>query len=90
MPRGYNRPLPFDHCNSFETKLFGWQPPLSAAQTAEIASVYHGFQSALAAGGAGRAQVSCIVLGRGEDNQKVRNWLGIAAQVPDFTGWQEG
>ena len=52
MPRGYNRPpyiLPFDHRDSFETKLFGWKPPLSAAQTAEI-----------------------------------------AAQVPGFTGWQEG
>jgi 5-dehydro-2-deoxygluconokinase len=41
MPRGYNRPLyilPFDHRDSFETKLFGWKSSLSAAQTAEIAS----------------------------------------------------
>jgi myo-inositol catabolism protein IolC len=57
MPRGYDRPLyiqPFDHRGSFQTKLFGWKPPLSDAQTAEIASakrvIYDGFRSALAAG----------------------------------------
>jgi myo-inositol catabolism protein IolC len=57
MPRGYDRPLyilPFDHRESFETKLFGWEPPLGPAQTAEIASakrlVYDGFRAALAAG----------------------------------------
>jgi 5-dehydro-2-deoxygluconokinase len=57
MPRGYDRPLyilPFDHRGSFQTKLFGWKPPLSDAQTAEIASakqiIYDGFQAALAAG----------------------------------------
>ena len=41
MPRGYDRALhvlPFDHRGSFETKMFGWSPPLSAAQTAEIAA----------------------------------------------------
>jgi hypothetical protein len=34
MPRGYDRPLyiqPFDHRGSFQTKLFGWKPPLSAS-----------------------------------------------------------
>ena len=57
MPRGYDRALyilPFDHRGSFQTKLFGWKPPLSDAQTAEIAGakqiIYEGFQSALAAG----------------------------------------
>jgi 5-dehydro-2-deoxygluconokinase len=57
MPRGYDRALyilPFDHRGSFQAKLFGWNPPLSDAQTAEIASakrvIYDGFQSALAAG----------------------------------------
>jgi myo-inositol catabolism protein IolC len=57
MPRGYDRPLyiqPFDHRGSFQTKLFGWKPPLSDAQTAEVAGskkiIYEGFQSALAAG----------------------------------------
>jgi myo-inositol catabolism protein IolC len=57
MPRGYDRALyiqPFDHRGSFQAKLFGWKPPLSDAQTAEIAGakrvIYDGFQSALAAG----------------------------------------
>lgn len=57
MPRGYDRALyilPFDHRGSFQAKLFGWKPPLSEAQTAEIASakqvIYDGFLSALAAG----------------------------------------
>jgi 5-dehydro-2-deoxygluconokinase len=57
MPRGYDRPLyiqPFDHRGSFQTKLFGWKPPLNDAQTAEIAGakriIYDGFRSALAAG----------------------------------------
>lgn len=57
MPRGYDRPLyilPFDHRGSFQKKLFGWEPPLTDAQTAEIAGakrvIYEGFQLALAAG----------------------------------------
>src|SRR5215470_14647059 len=57
MARGYDRALyiqPFDHRGSFQSKLFGWKPPLSNAQTAEIASakqvIYDGFQAALAAG----------------------------------------
>src|ERR1700720_3533543 len=57
MPQGYDRPLyiqPFDHRGSFQTKMFGWQSPLSDAQTAEIAAakrvIYDGFLAALAAG----------------------------------------
>jgi myo-inositol catabolism protein IolC len=57
MTRGFDHPLyilPFDHCGSFQTGLFGWKPPLSDAQTAEIASskqiIYAGFQAALAGG----------------------------------------
>ena len=57
MPRGYDRPLyiqPFDHRGSFQTKMFGWQSPLSDAQTAEIAAakrvIYDGFLTALAGG----------------------------------------
>ena len=57
MPRGYDRPLyiqPFDHRGSFQTGLFGWKPPLSDAQTAEIAGakqvIYDGFKAALAGG----------------------------------------
>src|SRR5262252_10335623 len=57
MARGYDRALyiqPFDHRGSFQSRLFGWKPPLSDAQTAEIAGakqvIYDGFQAALAAG----------------------------------------
>jgi 5-dehydro-2-deoxygluconokinase len=38
----------------------------------------------------GRDRVSCIVLGRGEDDQKVREWLAIAAAVPGFIGFAVG
>jgi 5-dehydro-2-deoxygluconokinase len=34
--------------------------------------------------------VGCIVLGRGEDDKKVREWLGIAAPVPGFIGFAVG
>ena len=57
MSRGYDRPLyilPFDHRGSFQSGLFGWKPPLSAQQTADIAAskqiIYDGFRAALAAG----------------------------------------
>jgi len=38
----------------------------------------------------GRGNVSCIVLGRGADEQKVANWLGIAASVPGLIGFAVG
>ena len=34
----------------------------------------------------GRARVGCIVLGRGETEKHVRDWLAIAAGVPGFIG----
>jgi myo-inositol catabolism protein IolC len=39
---------------------------------------------------AGRAKVGCIILGRGENDQKVREWLTIAAGVPGFIGFAVG
>jgi len=67
MPRGWDRPLyiqPFDHRGSFQSGLFGWKPPLSAAQTAEIAAskriIYDGFLAALA-GGAPRDRSGILV-----------------------------
>ena len=39
---------------------------------------------------AGRDRVGCIVLGRGEDEQKVLHWLRTAAAVPGFTGFAVG
>ena len=38
----------------------------------------------------GRDRVGCIVLGHGEDNTKVRQWLKIAAAVPGFIGFAVG
>jgi 5-dehydro-2-deoxygluconokinase len=38
----------------------------------------------------GRDKVGCIVLGRGEDDRKVREWLSTAAGVPGFIGFAVG
>jgi 5-dehydro-2-deoxygluconokinase len=38
----------------------------------------------------GRDKVGCIVLGRGEDDQKVREWLSTAAPVAGFIGFAVG
>jgi 5-dehydro-2-deoxygluconokinase len=38
----------------------------------------------------GRNKVGCIVLGRGEDDKKVREWLTTAAGVPGFIGFAVG
>jgi len=50
MTIGFDRDLyvlPFDHRGSFETKMFGWEGPLSPEQTAQIAAakqvIYDGF-----------------------------------------------
>ena len=40
--------------------------------------------------GAGRAAVSCIVLGRGENDAKVCEWLAVAAGVEGFIGFAVG
>ena len=57
MAIGFDQPLyllPFDHRESFQTKMFGWKGTLSAAQTAEIAAakqvIYDGFLAAVAGG----------------------------------------
>jgi len=38
----------------------------------------------------GRTSVGCIILGRGENEQKVREWLTAAASVPGFIGFAVG
>jgi 5-dehydro-2-deoxygluconokinase len=38
----------------------------------------------------GRDHVGCIILGRGEDDVKVRQWLKTAAAVPGFIGFAVG
>jgi 5-dehydro-2-deoxygluconokinase len=37
-----------------------------------------------------RHAVGCIVLGRGEDDRKVREWLSVAAAVPGYIGFAIG
>jgi len=44
----------------------------------------------LAARQGGRKKVGCIVLGRGEDETKVRRWLAVAATVRGFIGFAVG
>jgi len=38
----------------------------------------------------GRNNVGCIILGRGENDEKVREWLTTAAAVPGFIGFAVG
>jgi 5-dehydro-2-deoxygluconokinase len=38
----------------------------------------------------GRSTVGCIILGRGENDTKVREWLTTAAGVPGFIGFAVG
>lgn len=38
----------------------------------------------------GRGTVGCIILGRGENDEKVREWLTTAATVPGFIGFAVG
>jgi 5-dehydro-2-deoxygluconokinase len=38
----------------------------------------------------GRSEVGCIILGRGEDESKVDDWLKTAAHVPGFIGFAVG
>lgn len=38
----------------------------------------------------GRDRVGCIILGRGEDERKVRDWLATAASLPGFVGFAVG
>jgi 5-dehydro-2-deoxygluconokinase len=38
----------------------------------------------------GRSKVGCIILGRGEDDQKVQEWLSTASGVPGFIGFAVG
>jgi 5-dehydro-2-deoxygluconokinase len=57
MTIGYDSPLyvlPFDHRATFSKTMFGWNEPLSAEQTAQIAAIkeviYDAFQAAVADG----------------------------------------
>jgi len=67
MTLGYDRPLyflPFDHRASMQRKMFGWESPLNAAQSAEMAGakrvIYDGLLAAVA-GGAPRRYAAILV-----------------------------
>jgi len=67
MTIGFDEPLyilPFDQRESFQTKMFGWEGVLSAAQTAEITAakqvIYDGFQAAVV-GGAPKKHAAILV-----------------------------
>jgi len=67
MSIGFDQPLyilPFDQRESFQTKMFGWEGPLSALQTDKIADakqvIYDGFQAAVA-GGAPKEHAAILV-----------------------------
>jgi myo-inositol catabolism protein IolC len=47
-------------------------------------------QSVRVARRGGRDKVGCIILGRGEDDHKVREWLATASGVPGFIGFAVG
>jgi hypothetical protein len=54
MNFGFDRPLhllPFDHRESFKTRMFGWQGPLTEDQARQIAAakqvIYEGFTAAI-------------------------------------------
>src|SRR5262245_5807227 len=54
---GFDQPLyilPFDHRGSFQTQMFGWDGPLTASQTEQIAQakqvIYEGFETAIRLG----------------------------------------
>jgi 5-dehydro-2-deoxygluconokinase len=57
--------LPFDHRNSFQTKLFGWTGTLSPEQTAQITAakrvVYDAFKAAVASGDVAKERAAILV-----------------------------
>ena len=59
-------------------KLEGMDDPAAALRVVEQAR------------SGGRAEVGIIVLGRGEDQERVKDWLTIGAQVPGIIGFAVG
>ena len=71
-----------------ELREAGVDPDLWKVEGLDRREDCHAVVAAARAGG--RDQVGCIILGRGEDNRKVQEWLGIAARVPGFIGFAVG
>lgn len=72
-----------------ELQAFGIEPDLwklEGVETREAAASV----AAQARAGAHRSKVGVILLGRGENAEKVRHWLSTAASVPGFVGFAVG
>jgi myo-inositol catabolism protein IolC len=72
-----------------ELQAFGIEPDLwklEGVETKDAATMI----SAQARVGAHRSKVGVILLGRGENAEKVRHWLSTAASVPGFVGFAVG
>ncbi|MEO7939395.1 MAG: DUF2090 domain-containing protein [Burkholderiaceae bacterium] len=89
MSTGYTRPLyilPFDHRDSFVSKLFGWTGALSAGQTARVSAakrvIYDGFEAAVA-GGIDKRHAGILVDEHfGADILRVASGSGIITCTP--------
>jgi hypothetical protein len=85
MNLGYNKDSyvqPFDHRGSFQVKLFGWEGALTDVWKIEGLDRCEDCEKIVAVARRGdRDKVGCIILGRGEDDNKVREWLTTAAGV---------
>jgi hypothetical protein len=78
MPRGY---LP-------ELQAAGVEPDLWKIEGLDRREDCQTVVATARAGG--RDAIGCIILGRGENDQKVREWLNVAATVPGFIGFAVG
>jgi 5-dehydro-2-deoxygluconokinase len=66
----------------------GVEPDVWKVEGLDGRALYEGVVAAARRGG--RDQVGCIVLGRGEDDGRVHNWLTTAAEVRGFIGFAVG
>lgn len=66
----------------------GVEPDIWKVEGLESVEAAH--QVAQQARSGGRTDVGIVILGRGEDDRKVREWLKIASRVPGFLGFAVG
>jgi 5-dehydro-2-deoxygluconokinase len=71
-----------------ELQEFGIEPDVWKLEGIETAEDSHRVASQARAGG--RDQVGVIVLGRGENAEKVKHWLTTAAKIPGLIGFAVG
>ena len=71
-----------------ELQEFGIEPDVWKLEGIETAEDSHKVASQARSGG--REQVGVIVLGRGENAEKVKQWLSVAARIPGIIGFAVG